>query len=382
MFSQLSISRKFALLAAILVLIAGAAIHFLNQQQLVIANNDLANQIGNAMASQLAANATNEVIIDDKLALQTMLQQFRNTPIVNYAAVLDATDVIIVESGNAPLDKTPFQFKAEITVDDGIVGYTHISLNQAFSPKTNNSFINAAAIIGLAIFSFYLSNLLLKPFTRRLTLITGRINGVNKADGDYLWQDELGELEQAAQTLLPKLYQEPSAEQPPRAVMVMQAAELIENSSKDALIEISGELKNIVSLYGADFHAIGDTTTIIFDQSTNNSFQALCAGILVREVMMALSDRYTELSNVAIGIDSEAAEAADDRSQLWQQHLGYATELAIANKGVSLSHRVLSSGTISEQISVSDSREGFRLKSVKKELKELLEQQLSQLLPH
>ena len=382
MFSQLSISRKIALLAAILVLIAGAAIHFLNQQQLVIANNDLANQIGNAMASQLAANATNEVIIDDKLALQTMLQQFRNTPIVNYAAVLDATDVIIVESGNAPLDKTPFQFKAEITVDDGIVGYTHISLNQAFSPKTNNSFINAAAIIGLAIFSFYLSNLLLKPFTRRLTLITGRINGVNKADGDYLWQDELGELEQAAQTLLPKLYQEPSAEQPPRAVMVMQAAELIENSSKDALIEISGELKNIVSLYGADFHAIGDTTTIIFDQSTNNSFQALCAGILVREVMMALSDRYTELSNVAIGIDSEAAEAADDRSQLWQQHLGYATELAIANKGVSLSHRVLSSGTISEQISVSDSREGFRLKSVKKELKELLEQQLSQLLPH
>jgi uncharacterized membrane protein affecting hemolysin expression len=382
MFSQLSISRKIALLAAILVLIAGAAIHFLNQQQLVIANNDLANQIGNAMASQLAANATNEVIIDDKLALQTMLQQFRNTPIVNYAAVLDATDVIIVESGNAPLDKTPFQFKSEITVDDGIVGYTHISLNQVFSPKTNNSFINAAAIIGLAIFSFYLSNLLLKPFTRRLTLITGRINGVNKADGDYLWQDELGELEQAAQTLLPKLYQEPSAEQPPRAVMVMQAAELIENSSKDALIEISGELKNIVSLYGADFHAIGDTTTIIFDQSTNNSFQALCAGILVREVMMALSDRYTELSNVAIGIDSEAAEAADDRSQLWQQHLGYATELAIANKGVSLSHRVLSSGTISEQISVSDSREGFRLKSVKKELKELLEQQLSQLLPH
>jgi uncharacterized membrane protein affecting hemolysin expression len=382
MFSQLSISRKFALLAAILVLIAGAAIHFLNQQQLVIANNDLANQIGNAMASQLAANATNEVIIDDKLALQTMLQQFRNTPIVNYAAVLDATDVIIVESGNAPLDKTPFQFKAEITVDDGIVGYTHISLNQVFSPKTNNSFINAAAIIGLAIFSFYLSNLLLKPFTRRLTLITGRINGVNKADGDYLWQDELGELEQAAQTLLPKLYQEPSAEQPPRAVMVMQAAELIENSSKDALIEISSELKKIVSLYGGDFHAIGDTTTIIFDQSTNNSFQALCAGILVREVMMALSDRYTELSNVAIGIDSEAAEAADDRSQLWQQHLGYATELAIANKGVSLSHRVLSSGTISEQISVSDSREGFRLKSVKKELKELLEQQLSQLLPH
>jgi uncharacterized membrane protein affecting hemolysin expression len=382
MFSQLSISRKFALLAAILVLIAGAAIHFLNQQQLVIANNDLANQIGNAMASQLAANATNEVIIDDKLALQTMLQQFRNTPIVNYAAVLDATDVIIVESGNAPLDKTPFQFKAEITVDDGIVGYTHISLNQVFSPKTNNSFINAAAIIGLAIFSFYLSNLLLKPFTRRLTLITGRINGVNKADGDYLWQDELGELEQAAQTLLPKLYQEPSAEQPPRAVMVMQAAELIENSSKDALIEISSELKKIVSLYGGDFHAIGDTTTIIFDQSTNNSFQALCAGILVREVMMALSDRYTELSNVAIGIDSEAAEAADDRSQLWQQHLGYATELAIENKGVSLSHRVLSSGTISEQISVSDSREGFRLKSVKKELKELLEQQLSQLLPH
>jgi uncharacterized membrane protein affecting hemolysin expression len=382
MFSQLSISRKIALLAAILVLIAGAAIHFLNQQQLVIANNDLANQIGNAMASQLAANATNEVIIDDKLALQTMLQQFRNTPIVNYAAVLDATDVIIVESGNAPLDKTPFQFKAEITVDDGIVGYTHISLNQVFSPKTNNSFINAAAIIGLAIFSFYLSNLLLKPFTRRLTLITGRINGVNKADGDYLWQDELGELEQAAQTLLPKLYQEPSAEQPPRAVMVMQAAELIENSSKDALIEISSELKKIVSLYGGDFHAIGDTTTIIFDQSTNNSFQALCAGILVREVMMALSDRYTELSNVAIGIDSEAAEAADDRSQLWQQHLGYATELAIENKGVSLSHRVLSSGTISEQISVSDSREGFRLKSVKKELKELLEQQLSQLLPH
>jgi hypothetical protein len=164
--------------------------------------------------------------------------------------------------------------------------------------------------------------------------------------------------------------------------MVMQAAELIENSSKDALIEISSELKKIVSLYGGDFHAIGDTTTIIFDQSTNNSFQALCAGILVREVMMALSDRYTELSNVAIGIDSEAAEAADDRSQLWQQHLGYATELAIENKGVSLSHRVLSSGTISEQISVSDSREGFRLKSVKKELKELLEQQLSQLLPH
>ncbi|MFT4996742.1 MAG: putative membrane protein affecting hemolysin expression [Flavobacteriales bacterium] len=382
MFSQLSISRKFALLAAILVLIAGAAIHFLNQQQLVIANNDLANQIGNAMASQLAANATNEVIIDDKLALQTMLQQFRNTPIVNYAAVLDATDVIIVESGNAPLDKTPFQFKAEITVDDGIVGYAHISLNQAFSPKTNNSFINAAAIIGLAIFSFYFSNLLLKPFTRRLTLITGRINGINKADGDYLWQDELSELEQAAQTLLPKLYQEPPAEQPPRAVMVMQAAELIENSSKDALIEISSELKKIVSLYGGDFHAIGDTTTIIFDQSTNNSFQALCAGILVREVLMALSDRYTELSKVAIGIDSEAAESADDRSQRWQQHLGYATELAIANKGVSLSHRVLSSGNISEQISVSDSREGFRLKSVKKELKELLEQQLSQLLPH
>jgi uncharacterized membrane protein affecting hemolysin expression len=381
MFSQLSISRKFALLAAFLVLVAGVAIHFLNQQQLVISNKNLANQIGNAMASQLAANATYDVITDDKLALQTMLQQFLNTPIVNYAAILDATDVIVVESGNAPLDKTPFQFKAEITVDDGIVGHAHISLNQAFSPKTNNSFINATAIVGLAIISFYLSNLLLKPFTRRLTLITGRINGVNKAGGDYLWQDELGELEQATQRLLPKLYQEPLAEQPPRAVMVMQAPQLTENSSKDALIEISSELKKIVSLYGGDFHAIGDTTTIIFDQSTNNSFQALCAGILVREIMMALSDRYTELSKVAIGIDSEAEESADDRSQLWQQHLSYATELATANKGLSLSHRVLSGGNISEQISVSESREGFRLKSVKRELKELLEQQLSQLLP-
>ncbi|MFQ3323061.1 MAG: putative membrane protein affecting hemolysin expression [Pseudomonadales bacterium] len=382
MFSQLSISRKFALLAAIFVFITGAVIHFLNQQQLVIANENLANQIGNAMASQLAANATNDVITDDKLALQTMLQQFRNTPIINYAAVLDATDVIVVESGNAPLDETPFQFKAEITVDDGIVGHAHISLNQAFSPKTNNSLINAAAIIGLAIISFYLSNLMLKPFVRRLTLITGRINGVNKAGDAYLWQDELGELEQATQTLLPKLYREPPVEQPPRAVMVMQAAQLTENSSKEALVEISSELKKIVSLYGGNFHAMGDITTIIFDQSTNNSFQALCAGILVREVMMALSDRYTELSKVSIGIDSEAEESADDRSQLWQQHLNYATELATANKGVSLSHGVLSCGDISAQISVSESREGFRLKSVKKELKELLEQQLSQLLPN
>ena len=74
MFSQLSIARKFALLTATLVLLAGSAVHFLNQQQLVIANKNLANQIGHAMASQLATNATNDVITDDKLALQTMLQ--------------------------------------------------------------------------------------------------------------------------------------------------------------------------------------------------------------------------------------------------------------------------------------------------------------------
>ena len=381
MFSQLSIARKFALLAAILVLIAGGAINFLNQQQLVIANENLAKQIGDAMASQLATNATNDVITDDKLALQTMLQQFRNTPIINYAAVLDATDDIIVESGDAPLDKTPFQFKAEITVDDGIVGHAHISLNQAFSPKTNNSFISAVAIVSLAIMSFYLSNIMLKPFSKRLTLITARIRGVNSAGSEYLWQDEIGELDRATQKLLPKLYKEPAIDQAPRAVMVMHAPQLSENLSKEALIEIGGELKKIVSLYGGDFHAMGDTTTIVFDQTTNNSFQALCAGILVREVMMALSDRYNELSKVAIGIDSEAKESDDDRSQLWQQHLNYATELATSNKGVSLSHTVFGSGNISEQISVSESREGFRLKSVKKELKELLEQQLSQLLP-
>jgi uncharacterized membrane protein affecting hemolysin expression len=381
MFSQLSIARKIALLTAILVLLAGSAIHFLNQQQLVIANKNLANQIGYAMASQLATNATNDVITDDKLALQTMLQQFRNTPIINYAAVLDATDDIIVESGDAPLDKTPFQFKAEITVDDGIVGHAHISLNQAFSPKTNNSFINAVAIIGLAIISFYLSNIILKPFTKRLTLITARIKGANSAGSEYLWQDELGELDQATQMLLPKLYKEPSAEQAPRAVMVMHAPQLCDNLSKEALVEISSELKKIVSLYGGDFHAMSDATTIVFDQAANNSFQALCAGILVREVMMALSDRYTQLSNVSVGIDSEAKESDDDRSELWQHHLNYATELAAENKGVSLSHTVFSSDNISEQISVSQSREGFRLKSVKKELKELLEQQLSQLLP-
>ena len=382
MFSQLSIARKFALLTAIFVLLAGSAIHFLNQQQLVIANENLAEQIGDAMASQLATNATNDVITDNKLALQTMLQQFRNTPIINYAAVLDATDDIIVESGDAPLDKTPFQFKAEITVDDGIVGHAHISLNQAFSPKTNNSFINAVAIIGLAIISFYLSNVILKPFTRRLTLITARIKGVNSAGSEYQWQDELGELEHATQTLLPKLYKEPLTEQAPRAVMVMHSPQLSEDLSQDALVEISGELKKIVSLYGGDFHAMGDTTTIIFDQAANNSFQALCAGILVREVMMALSDRYTELGKVAVGIDSEAKESETDRSQLWEQHLSYATELATANKGVSLSHTVFSNGNISEQISVSEGREGFRLKSVKKELKELLEQQLRQLLPN
>jgi hypothetical protein len=161
----------------------------------------------------------------------------------------------------------------------------------------------------------------------------------------------------------------------------MHAPRLSENISKEALLEISSELKNIVTLYGGDFHAIDDTTTIIFDQAANNSFQALCAGILVREVMMALSDRYTELSKVAVGIDSEVIDSDEDRSQLWQQHLNYAIELATTNKGVSLSHTVFSNDNISEQISVSQSREGFRLKSVKKELKELLEQQLRQLLP-
>jgi uncharacterized membrane protein affecting hemolysin expression len=381
MFSQLPIARKLALLTAALVLLAASAVHFLNQQQLVVANKNLANQIGHAMAGQLATNATNDVITDDKLALQTMLQQFRNTPIIHYAAVLDATDHIIVESGDAPLDKTPFQFKAEVTVDDGIVGHAHISLNQAFSPKTNNSFISAIAIIALAIFSFYLSTIILKPFTTRLTLITARIKGINSAGSDYPWQDELGELDRATQTLLPKLYKEPSAKQAPRAIMVMHAPQLSKNVSQEALIEISSELKNIVSLYGGDFHAMTDTTTIIFDQADNNSFQALCAGILVREVMMALSDRYNELSKVSVGINSETKNSAEDRSKLWQQQLNYAAELATTNKGVSLSHTVLSSGNISEQISVSQSREGFRLKSVKKELKELLEQQLSRLLP-
>jgi uncharacterized membrane protein affecting hemolysin expression len=381
MFSQLSVAKKLALLTAILVLLTGCALHFLNQQQLAIANSNLAKQIGHAMVSQLATNATKDVITDDKLALQTMLQQFRNTPIINYAAVLDATDDIIVESGDAPQDKTPFQFKAEITVDDGIVGHAHISLNQAFSPKSNNSLISTIAIIALAIISFYLSNIILQPFTKRLSLITTRIKGVNNAGSEYRWQDELGELDRATQKLLPKLYKEPPAKQAPRAILVMHAPLLTENISKEALLEISSELKNIVSLYGGDFHAIDDTTTIIFDQAANNSFQALCAGILVREVMMALSDRYTELSKVAVGIDSEATDSDEDRSQLWQQHLNYAIELATTNKGVSLSHTVFSNDNISEQISVSQSREGFRLKSVKKELKELLEQQLRQLLP-
>lgn len=381
MFSQLSVAKKLALLTAILVLLTGGALHFLNQQQLAIANSNLAKQIGHAMVSQLATNATKDVITDDKLALQTMLQQFRNTPIINYAAVLDATDDIIVESGDAPQDKTPFQFKAEITVDDGIVGHAHISLNQAFSPKSNNSLISTIAIIALAIISFYLSNIILQPFTKRLSLITTRIKGVNNAGSEYRWQDELGELDRATQKLLPKLYKEPPAKQAPRAILVMHAPLLTENISKEALLEISSELKNIVSLYGGDFHAIDDTTTIIFDQAANNCFQALCAGILVREVMMALSDRYTELSKVAVGIDSEATDSDEDRSQLWQQHLNYAIELATTNKGVSLSHTVFSNDNISEQISVSQSREGFRLKSVKKELKELLEQQLRQLLP-
>ncbi|MEH6548722.1 MAG: hypothetical protein V7711_11450 [Pseudomonadales bacterium] len=381
--SKFTLAHKLAVPLTFLVVIAALAMNAISLQQSNSSHTD--KELVLALTQQLASAATEAVVAEDRLALQAMLQEISKHSVIRYAGIFDAAEAPLAEAGNTVQGRSPNAMDLPITLNDTVVGSARIVFNKPVEESLNNTTL--LLMLALAVIVYPLIYLFGSSLSGQLAAITERIRSGAAIKNRYPWDDELGQLNQAAQNL-PGRTTITSVGTGARSAMAIRISHLgkhmsdpVESAKLDYLFSVTDQ---VCRLYDGNLQLWHGGYLAIFSHGSDCGFRALCAARLLQELITKLATEDVLDYRLAIGIDREA-ESSDELSspQLrelhWQQTMAQTKAMTRQSGSIALSRLTLAESDLSSRIAVSEHNDNYVLKRLNGDLEQLLQRQREQL---
>jgi uncharacterized membrane protein affecting hemolysin expression len=300
---RLPIAQKIAFAVAILSLLTAAIIittNFWGERQLIQQSSEL---FGNSLIQQLANEASNPLVQNDHLSLQSLLKELVASPIVLGAVIYDIENNAAAEAGEIRRGRS---ISASITFQDSIAGYVVITIDTTpLQQKINRNTQQLIALAILLAMLCYVFSLIIARYMSsalndlRVIAATTPSKRHNNSGIAYQGDDEI---QQLAQQIIngPNPYHSEQAEvttkHSEQAILILttkvnnQTQTLNSESSKDlnhftaSLVHAQKQLKTICKLYDGDIQINRSGGLCISfrakSEGDNFLFRALCTGLL------------------------------------------------------------------------------------------------------
>ncbi len=398
-FLQLPIARKIALVTALCSLLAAISLitaSYQGTRQLIQHSSEL---FGLSLVEQLARDASNPLVKNDKLSLQALLHKLIQSPLVVRVAIYNVENQPVAEAGQQNIDGRALS--ASITFQDSIAGYAVLTLNtstlqhQAFKLAWQLVFL---ALL-LAMLAYFISLLPARYFSTALEdlrVLASTPPARRKANTQigYAGKDELRAL---ADTLIAGGSPTDSHHQSPGsnngALLFIQIHNLMIDSEQAQAVEsltaslqsMQQQLAMICKLYDGELNIERQQgfSLRFSDKDNENSypFRAICAGQLMMEWQINQQSSLRFSAGLVLNQSNREALAQDwQRAFIHQQTINKAVRLAEQGDGLCVSTEVYQHSSVHSRVLAEELQpQIFRIDGLTTRYSELLDHQLKAL---
>lgn len=360
-FLALPLAQKAAALAALFSVIATLVLILASHQGLGQLIHQSSELFGESLVQQLSRDASSPLVQGDKLSLQSLLNEFVESPLVAHGTIYDVENRPIAEAGK-PMNGQ--DLSASITFQDSIAGYAVVTFDtrQLQRRALSQSWQQVALALLLAALVYVLAlypGRQLSAIVNDLILIAGTPTKRRRANTQvaYHGDDELREL---ARVLLSGPV-ESSSLTPNRdyALLVIDITNLPslqvnlgQQALAHALQSLQRQLKTICRLYDGELEASrSHCFSACFcanDDDSNYPFRALCSAFLI-EQSLADGELPFDIRQAVVTNDSTLSklEPVTGKQRTIEQGLLLASALS---DGIAVSERVYQHRSVEHRV--------------------------------
>lgn len=358
-YSTLSLGIKLSLVCA--ALSAAVVIVLVSLVSTTSPRNSLVDEGGGIIADQLAQNATEYIIEKDSLALQTLLAELTEKPMIAYASIENASHQIVVESGPRQLHQgTMRAFTSPVQLQDSLVGYANIHVAGAASPAMSAIVV---LVLGGIVFSlvFVVVQSRLRNLDQALELLSRRIDCAVAGGKQTPKVVTVATIETMCQDIQQLTPPPPEQTAEKRAVLALRLPDL----ARDALpLEQLRDSAKAVAGFAASAKATvserGDGWLLLCTRGNNTAARVLGCARQLQQAMLAEGIDY------AMAIDMESGGVPEDSDELqgfhWQRLCDNTYQMAQASNAIMLGRLALCDNNVNQQVAVQqDDAELYRV---------------------
>ena len=347
-YSALSIGTRLSLASA--ALSATVVIVLVSLATATSPRNSLIDQGGAIIAGQLAQSSTEYILEKDSLALQALLTELTQKPLIPYASIEDANHQILVESGSQQLHRSTMRpFTSTIQLHDSVVGYASIHIAGAASPAMSAVVVLLLGIMVLALV-FLLVRSRLKGLDRALQVLAQRLGiavAASEGDNGATTIADIHQLCEALEQLTPQTAAETDEK---RAVLALRIPALAADKlAPEQLAPIAETVKQSALRWQASVSERADGWLLLFTCGDDIAPRTLASARALQNTLPGDID-YA----MAISMESETAPAqgAPLPGFHWQRLCDAAYQLAQNKNSLMLTRLALSNNDINQQLTV------------------------------
>jgi hypothetical protein len=357
-YSSLSIGARLSLASA--ALSATVVIVLVSLATATSPRNSLIDQGGTIIAGQLAQSSTEYILEKDRLALQALLTELTQKPLIAYARIEDENHQLLVESGSRQMHRNTMQaFTRTIQLHDGIVGYASVHVAGAASPAMSAVMVLLLGVIVLALVFMLLRSrlkgldLALQVLAQRLgvAVAAGKGGAAAKTVADIL------HLCEALEQLAP---QTTMASSEKRAVLALRLPALAADKlAAEQLAPIAEAVAQSAVRWQASIRERADGWLLLFTCGDDTAVRTLASARALQNTLSGDTD-YA----MAISIEPDTAPVQDTLLQgfHWQRLCDAAYQMAQGENALILTRLALSNNDVNQQVTVQqDDTEFYRV---------------------
>ena len=276
---------------------------------------------GQALATQLATQAMDTLINNDRISLQAILSQYvKNTPVAA-ATIYNVANQPVAKAGQTSPDTV--SYSSPISFEDSIAGYAVINQDTSVLDSSRQEILISLLILsGLAaLFNFAVIVRTGQALVSRLNAITVALNTKRNLPMQeaFPWHDEIESLRQEVQKLpmdqlsLNQDSNNESSHTHEGSLLYIHftnlktyRSQLGATSLEDYTALLQQALVHIAKLYDASINSCRECSAIMTFEGENACFRSASTAWLLRSALAELEDKY----HLKLGTEMAATEIA------------------------------------------------------------------------
>lgn len=236
--------------------------------------------IGNAIAKQLGASVSEYLLAEDRLSLTVLLNELVDEGVFSSATIYGADNRLVAAAGNAA-NSVASVFTAEVTYQDSVAGYVHISL------AADKLFVDTLSTILFVVGANLALILITGFFTVKVASKLSQFKTTDAEEGrsDTTPKDNVRK-ERTFSLPIIKVPSRPDRKSNPAPVEFDDFSMLVLKIRPTRIIdELRTSIRKVASLYKGRIESFDEEEiTLLFTHETDHCFQAACTALVIQSL--------------------------------------------------------------------------------------------------